>query len=170
MPTSIRSRRLRRSLTVLLLASGALLATVGQAAASVDTARTDRPEIEAGNLDFGNKDLLGFLNGGIVNYDVVGSTITPWVSGILYINNAKDTCTRIEVVYHDAAHDELDRWDSNGYCVSDNKSYDEVISDSAFGSADFDHVIIELQTRKKSDPVSSYHSVGSAVEYYAISK
>ena len=164
------TRILRRSLTGLLLAGTALLVNVGSAQAAVDTARTDRPEIEAGNLDFGNKDLLGSLSGGIVNYDVVNGTITPWVSGILYLNNAKDTCTRIEVDYHNAAHDELSTWHSTGYCPADNAKYEEVISDATFGSADFDHLIVKIDTRKKSDPVSAYRTVGTAVEYYSTAK
>ncbi len=165
------TRVVRRSLTALLLAGGVALAAAGEADASVDTSRTDRPLISAGNLDFGNNLTLGVpLNGGIVNYDVVNGVITPWVSGQLYINNAKDTCTRVEVDYHDTAHNELHTWDSSGYCVSDNASYQEVISDSAFGSADVDHVIIKIDTRKKSDPVSAYRTVGTAVEYYSSAK
>jgi quercetin dioxygenase-like cupin family protein len=55
---------------------------------------TDRPKISAGDRDFGNKDIFGILSGGIVNWDETPSgtrsmcpVSTPWISGILYVNN-----------------------------------------------------------------------------------
>jgi hypothetical protein len=65
---------------------------------------------------------------------------------------------------------ELYTWHSAGYCPADNAKYDEVISDAAFGSPDFDHLIVKIDTRKKSDPVSAYRTVGTAVEYYSTAK
>jgi hypothetical protein len=45
-----------------------------------------------------------------------------------------------------------------------------VISDSAFGSSDVDHVIIKIQTRDENASNSTYRTVGTAVEYYSTAK
>jgi len=161
-------RALRAALVVPLLMGSALVASAGHAGATVNTNETDRPKISAGDRDFGNKDIFGFLSGGIVNWDETAPpdrntcpTFTPWISGILYVNNLAWQSTRVEVQYHDSAHIELYTWDSKTYQPADNKTHEYVISDSAFGSDELDHVIIKIQAFED----GSWKDVGTAVEY-----
>jgi hypothetical protein len=97
-------RALRAALVVPLLMGSALVASAGHASASINPDNVDRPKISAGDRDFGNKDIFGILSGGIVNWDETDSgtrsmcpKFTPWVSGILYVNNLAWQSTRIEV-------------------------------------------------------------------------
>ena len=87
-------RALRAALVVPLLMGRALVASAGHASASINPDNVDRPKISAGDRDFGNKDIFAILSGGIVNWDETDSgtrsmcpKFTPWVSGILYVNN-----------------------------------------------------------------------------------
>src|SRR6201985_220712 len=106
-------RALRAALVVPLLMGSALVASAGHASASINPDNVDRPKISAGDRDFGNKDIFGILSGGIVNWDETDSgtrsmcpKFTPWVSGILYVNNLAWQSTRVEVDYHDFSHNE----------------------------------------------------------------
>jgi hypothetical protein len=164
----ITSRAVRAALVAPLLAASALVASAGHASATINTNETDRPKISAGDRDFGNKDWLGILSGGIVNWDETNSgtrdtcpLFTPWISGILYVNNLAWQSSRVEVQYHDSAHIELYTWDSKTYQPTDNKEHQYVISDSAFGSVELDHVIIKIQAFEN----GSWKDVGTAVEY-----
>lgn len=155
------SKMLRRALAALLLATGMLLALAGQASATIDPNRTDRPRMSGPNRDFGNNQFLGSpLNGGIVNWDVNSSgVITPWVSGQLYLNNLAGECTQVAVVYHDSAHNQLATRNSGQFCHSDNRSDQHTISISSYGSADVDHIVIQIKD-------GAYTTVNSVVEYY----
>jgi hypothetical protein len=111
----------------------------------------DRPKISAGDRDFGNKDIFGILSGGIVNWDEtdpgtrsVCPKFTPWIGGILYVNNLAWQSTRVEVDYHDFKHNELYTWDSATFTPVDNKKHEYVISDAVYGSEDVDHIIIKI--------------------------
>ncbi len=57
---------------------------------------------------------------------------------------------------------ELYTWDSKTYQPTDNKTHEYVISDSAFGSDELDHVIIKIQAFEN----GSWKDVGTAVEYH----
>ncbi len=110
-------RALRAALVVPLLMGSALVASAGHASASINPDNVDRPKISAGDRDFGNKDIFGILSGSIVNWDETDSgtrsmcpKVTPWVSGILYVNNLAWQSTRVEVDYHDFSHNELHTW------------------------------------------------------------
>jgi hypothetical protein len=154
------SAALRRALVCLLLVTSTLLVTGGPANAVI-VGSTDRPRISTSGRDFGNNQFAGApLNGGIVNWDLntATGTITPWISGQLYLNNLKDECAEIVVKYHDSAHNELGVRSSPTYCPNDNKSYQYTISISSFGDPDVDHVIIQLTD-------GFGNTVGSAVEY-----
>jgi hypothetical protein len=106
----------------------ALVALASHASASINPDNVDRPKISAGDRDFGNKDIFGILSGGIVNWDETDSgtrstspKFTPWVSGILYVNNLAWQSTRVEVDYHDFSHNEPHTWDSATFTPVDNK-------------------------------------------------
>lgn len=164
----ITSRAVRAALIAPLLAASALVASAGHASATINTNETDRPKISAGDRDFGNKDIFGFLSGGIVNWDETDSgtrstcpLFTPWISGILYINNLADQSTRVEVAYHDSAHHILHTWDSASFTPVDNKKHEYVISDSVYGDTELDHVVIRIQAYE----VNAWKTVGSAIEY-----
>ena len=135
-------RALRAALVVPLLMGSALVASAGHASASINPDNVDRPKISAGDRDFGNKDIFGILSGGIVNWDETDSgtrsmcpKFTPWVSGILYVNNLAWQSTRVEVDYHDFSHNELHTWDSATFTPVDNKKHEYVISDAVYGSS-----------------------------------
>jgi len=162
------TRAVRTALVVPLLMGGALLASAGHAKASINPDNVDRPKISAGDRDFGNKDAFGFLSGGIVNWDETDPgtrsmcpKFTPWVSGILYINNLAHQSTRVEVDYHDRNHYELYTWDSATFTPVDNKKYEYVISDAVYGSEDVDHIIIKIDAFQN----GSWMTKGTAVEY-----
>src|ERR1700748_3982507 len=119
---------LRAALVVPLLVGSALVASARHASASITPDNVDRPKISAGDRDFGNKDIFGILSGGIVNWDETDSgtrsmcpKLTPWVSGILYVNNLAWQSTRVEVDYHDSAPVELYTWASATFTPTDNK-------------------------------------------------
>jgi hypothetical protein len=161
-------RALRAALVVPLLAGSALMASAGHASATINPDDTDRPKISAGDRDFGNKDFFGFLHGGIVNWDESYSgtnsacpQFTPWISGILYVNNLADQSTRVEVAYHDSVHHILHTWDSASFTPVDNKKHEYVISDSVYGDTELDHIVIRIQAFE----VNSWNTVGSAIEY-----
>jgi hypothetical protein len=166
--STITVRALRAAVVVPLLAASALVASVGHASATINTNNTDRPKISAGDRDFGNKDFLGFLSGGIVNWDETDSgtrstcpKFTPWISGILYLNNLSHQSTRVEVDYHDSRHNELYTWDSASFMPVDNKKHEYVISDAVYGSYDLDHIIIKIDAFEN----GSWKTKGTAVEY-----
>jgi hypothetical protein len=161
-------RALRAALVVPLLAGSALAVSAGHASATINPDNTDRPKISAGDRDFGNKDWLGILSGGIVNWDETDSgtrstcpLFTPWISGILYVNNLAWQSTRVEVAYHDSAHHILHTWDSASFKPADNKKHEYVISDSVYGDTELDHVVIRIQAFE----AGSWTTVGSAIEY-----
>jgi len=146
----------------------ALVASAGHASASINPDNVDRPKISAGDRDFGNKDIFGILSGGIVNWDETDSgtrsmcpKFTPWVSGILYVNNLAWQSTRVEVDYHDFSHNELHTWDSATFTPVDNKKHEYVISDAVYGSEDVDHIIIKIDAFEN----GSWKTKGTAVEY-----
>jgi hypothetical protein len=60
----------------------------------------------------------------------IEAKFTPWVSGILYVNNLAWQSTRVEVDYHDFSHNELHTWDSATFTPVDNKKHEYVISDA----------------------------------------
>jgi hypothetical protein len=166
--STITIRALRAAVVVPLLAASALMASVGHASATINTNDTDRPKISAGDRDFGNKDFWGFLSGGIVNWDETDSgtrstcpEFTPWISGILYVNNLPHESTRVEVDYHDSRHNELYTWDSATFTPVDNKKHEYVISDAVYGSYDLDHIIIKIDAFEN----GSWKTKGTAVEY-----
>ena len=83
------------------------MASAGHASASINPDNVDGPKISAGDRDFGNKDIFGILSGGIVSWDETDPgtrsmcpKFTPWISGILYVNNLAWQSTRVEVDYH----------------------------------------------------------------------
>ena len=161
-------RALRAVLVVPLLMGSALVASAGHASASINPDNVDRPQISAGDRDFGNKDIFGILSGGIVNWDETDSgtrsmcpKFTPWVSGILYVNNLAWQSTRVEVDYHDFSHNELHTWDSATFTPVDNKKHEYVISDAVYGSEDVDHIIIKVDAFEN----GSWKTKGTAVEY-----
>jgi len=86
---------------------------------------------------------------------------TPWVSGILYVNNLAWQSTRVEVDYHDFSHNELHTWDSATFTPVDNKKHEYVISDAVYGSYDLDHIIIKIDAFEN----GSWKTKGTAVEY-----
>ena len=132
-----------------------------------------RTSIEPGcvlirSCDFGNKDIFGILSGGIVNWDETDSgtrsmcpKFTPWVSGILHVNNLAWQPTRVEVDYHDFSHNELHKWDSATFTPVDNKKHEYVISDAVYGSEDVDHIIIKIDAFED----GLWKTKGTAVEY-----
>ena len=69
---------------------------------------------------------------------------TPWIGGILYVNNLAWQSTRVEVDYHDFKHNELYTWDSATFTPVDKKKHEYVISDAVYGSEDVDHIIIKI--------------------------
>src|SRR5690349_24088937 len=122
-------RALRAPLVVPLLMGSALVASAGHAGATVNTNETDRPKISAGDRDFGNKDIFGFLSGGIVNWDETAPpdrntcpTFTPWISGILYVNNLAWQSTRVEVDYQEAVRRTLTRPQHEPRCHESSRS------------------------------------------------
>jgi hypothetical protein len=166
--STITVRALRAAVVVPLLAASALVASVGHASATINTNDTDRPKISAGDRDFGNKDFLGFLSGGIVNWDETDSgtrstcpKYTPWISGIPYLNTLSHQSTRVEVDYHDSRHNELYTWDSASFMPVDNKKHEYVISDAVYGSYELDHIIIKIDAFEN----GSWKTKGTAVEY-----
>jgi hypothetical protein len=167
--STIITRVLRVALVVPLLAAGALAVSAHHAGATINPDDTDRPKINAGDYKFGNKGLFDVLDGGVTNWDVTAPLdrnpcpdVTPWISGILYLNNLAWQSTRVEVDYHDAAHSELHTWDSKTYQPTDNKSYSYTISVTPlWGSADLDHIIIKIQAFEN----GSWNTVGSDLEY-----
>jgi hypothetical protein len=86
---------------------------------------------------------------------------TPWVSGILYVNNLAWQSTRVEVDYHDFKHDELYTWDPATFKPVDHKKHEYVISDAVYGSEDVDHIIIKIDAFEN----GSWKTKGTAVEY-----
>ena len=164
---SVRARR--ASLVVLLLAASVLVALPRHASATINPDDVDRPKISAGDWKFGNKGVLDVLDGGVVNWDestpadrAPCPVYTPWISGILYLNNLDGVSTRVEVLYHDNAHIELHSWHSATFTPTDNKTHEHVISDNYWGSSDLDHIVIIIE-KKLSD--GSWASVGATTEY-----
>ena len=163
-------RAVRTAVLVPSLLVGALVMSAGSASASINPDDVDRPKISAGDRDFGNKDWLGILSGGIVNWDVTWNgagrsqcpVYTPWISGILYVKNSAWTSTRVEVDYHDSQHYLEHLWDSASFKPVDDKKHEYVISDTdLYGSTTLDHIIIKIDVYQN----GSWQTVGTAVEY-----
>ena len=175
MLSTVPGRAPRAVVVALLPVVGAMLASAGQASATIDPNETDRPKISAGDRDFGNNLFAGApLNGGIVNWDVTPhppeyahdrtnycDVVTPWVSGQLYVNNLAWESTRVSVLYHDHSHGLLYPWHSPTFTPVDNKSHQYTISDSAYGDSDVDHIVIQIEKSVN----GTWTAVGSAVEY-----
>lgn len=155
-----RNKWAMRTVLAALAAVGALLIPTAAHATIVDI---DYFKISEPHADFGNgklHDISGVpTQNGELEWDLTGGIYTPRLDGKVFINNARDSCVRMQLTY--ALSNAADPTYSTGsYCAPDGGTWYGWISFAPFASAYITQVTVKLQF--KEDPGDAWVTVGQS--------
>jgi hypothetical protein len=154
----------RSSLVRSLATAAAAVAIAAVSAGPASAWQVDHPKVVGPNIDFGSNwsGALGApLAGGNLRWDTTGGTVTPKLSGRLFMNNVNGLRGRLRIDYYDAAQNRIALRHSTWRTAGVGFNAFDFVDFAPFGATNVYGVEVKTQIE---DAAGVIHTVGSVVE------
>ena len=156
----------RSSLVRSLATAAAAVAIAAVSAGPASAWQVDHPKVVGPNIDFGSNwsGALGApLAGGNLRWDTTGGTVTPKLSGRLFMNNVNGLRGRLRIDYYDAAHNRIALRHSTWRTAAAGFNAFDFIDFKPFGAANVYGVEVSTQLEDAAGVITTVTSVEETI-------
>jgi hypothetical protein len=156
----------RSSLVRSLVTAAAAIAIAAVSAGPASAWPVDHPKVVGPNIDFGSAwsgAIAAPTAGGNLRWDTTGGTVTPTLSGKLYMNNVNGLRGRLRIDYYDAAHNRITLRHSTWRTAGPGFNAFDFVDFKPFGAANVYGVEVKTQIEDAAGVITTIGTVEETI-------